>query len=66
MEAEKSFTAFQNLVKNKTYQPMKEHIEWVIKLISNPETNINDGCTLLAYLCKQFFYKQNFIAAIIV
>ncbi|XP_066931851.1 ectopic P granules protein 5 homolog [Clytia hemisphaerica] len=65
-EAEKAYTAFQGLVKNKTYQPMRREIEWVIQFVSKPETNINDGCTLLAYLAQQFFFKNNFIGAIIV
>jgi len=64
-EAEKTFIAFRGLLKNKTYQPIADEIDWVIKFVSNPETNINDGCGLVAYLCKQFFFKYNFIAAII-
>jgi len=65
-DAMKTFTAFQNLLKNKTYLPMKAQIEWVLNFISNPKTNINDGCTLVAYLSKEFFYKNNFIAATVV
>ena len=45
---------------------MKVQIEWVLNFISNPQTNINDGCTLLAYLSKEFFNKHNFIAATVV
>lgn len=63
VEAEKAFTAFQGLAKNKNYQPMKEQIDWVVNFVADPNTTIKDGCTLVAYLCKQFFHKQNFIAA---
>ena len=62
-EAEKAFTSFKALLKNKNYQGDKEQINWVIDYVSNPRVNISDGCGLVAYLCKQFFYKQSFIGA---
>jgi len=65
-DAEKAYTNFQSLSKVKPYNTMIDENKWILEFISNPQMNILNGCSLVAYLCKKFFDKENFIAASIV
>ena len=62
-EAEKSFSSFQSLLRNKNYLEYKEQVEWVISFVADPKVCIIDGCGLVAYLCKRFFIEHKFVAA---
>lgn len=65
-EAEKAFSNVESFLKNKAYQSMKEQVKWVLGFVGDSQYSIIDGCSLLVYLCKQFFDKENFIAATVV
>eukprot|EP00794_Sanderia_malayensis_P020418 gene20418-22431_t len=62
-EAKTALQNLSNLLKNKSYALMKDEIRWVTQLISNPKTCLADGPQLLSFICKQLYYKTNFLVA---
>ena len=62
-EAEKALKELENNLKNKQYGAMKVQIRWIVDFIVNPRNSIVDGNELLSYVCKEFFYKTNFVVA---
>jgi len=64
-EAQAALQELSNLKKNKHYSQLKDDITWICDFISNPKKCILDGPELLAYLCKQYYFKVSYIAATI-
>ncbi|XP_047133521.1 ectopic P granules protein 5 homolog isoform X1 [Hydra vulgaris] len=64
-DAEKALASFFGLLKNKTYEDFQDQIQWIVQFISNQSTTIKDGCSLVAYLCQQFFKKYSYVSAAI-
>ena len=64
-EAQAALQELSNLKKNKHYSQLKDDITWICDFISNPKKSILDGPELLAYLCRQYYFKVSYIAATI-
>ena len=62
-EAQTALQEVSNLKKNKHYSQIRDDITWVCDFISNPKKCILDGSELLAYFCKQYYFKVSYIAA---
>lgn len=64
-DAQKALINFQNLTKTKPYNSMSAEIKWVLNFVSDTKTTITNGSSLVSFLCKNFFDKENFISAAI-
>ncbi len=62
-EAKLALQNLSNLHKNKSYSHMKDDVRWTTQFISDPKTCLKDGPQLLSYICKQLYYKTNFLVA---